>query len=329
MRKIGLDIIGEVPWGFHFAVAYKNISKIGDILVPYFRSGLKNKELCLMITSDIFTPEDFEELMRKQIPDFGKYRKNGQMEIIPYTEWYLQDGQFSKARIAKNAENRLKTLKDSGLEGLRIFGEANWIKNIRFSQFISYEKSVAKLIRNKPIIALCGYCIKNFSAYEALHVACAHKNLAVRSNASWKLIKCFQNRPLREEMSNLKKDLALGESAPQEKEEDLFQIARKQIKKVRVIKGLTQAEIARRVGISQNFVGLIERGARTPGFKTLSKIASVLGFSVKEIVQKIENVPREKDEYVERINGYLNSCTPSEKRLINGFIRVLIKERGK
>ena len=329
MRKIGLGIIGEVPWGFHFAVAYQNISKIGDILVPYFRAGLENKELCVMITSDIFTKGDFEEVMRKNIPNFDKYRKNGRMEVIPFAEWYLQEGKFSKNKVSENVESRRKTLKDSGLKGLRIFGETNWVKNIQFRQFISYEKSVDKLIRNKPIIALCGYCVKNFSAYEALHIVCAHKNVLVKYNASWRLIKCFQNRSLREEMSNLRKDLALGNSAPQNKEEDLFQIARKQIKKIRVMKGLTQAEIAHRVGISQNFIGLIERGERTPGFKTLGKIAFALGFSVKEIVQKIENVPKEKNGYVERINGYLNGCTPSEKRLINGFIRVLIKERRK
>ena len=329
MRKTGLDIIGEIPWGFHFAVAYKNISKIGDILIPYFRAGLENKELCIMITSDIFTGEDFEELMKKNVPNFDKYRKNGQMEIIPFTEWYLQEGKFSKNKVTENTGNRLKTLKDSGFEGLRIFGEANWVKSIQFSQFISYEKSVDKLIRNKPIIALCGYCLKNFSAYEALNIVCAHKNLIAKNNASWKLIKCFQNRPLREEMSNLRKDLALGNSAPQNKEEDLFAVARKQIKKIRVMKGLTQAEIAHRVGISQNFVGLIERGERTPGLKTLGKIASTLGFSIKEIIQKIENVPQEKDEYVERIKGCLNGCTPKEQRLVNGFIRVLIKERGK
>jgi len=180
MRKTGLDILGEVPWGFHFAVAYKNISNIGDILVPYFRAGLENKELCIMITSDIFTGEDFEEAMRGNIPNFDKYRQKGRMEVIPFDKWYLQEGKFSKSKVIKNTESRLKTLKDSGLEGLRIFGEANWVKNIQFSQFISYEKSVSKLIRNKPIIALCGYCLKNFSAYEALNVVGAHKSLIVK-----------------------------------------------------------------------------------------------------------------------------------------------------
>ena len=180
MRKTGLDIIGEVPWGFHFAVSYKNISRIGDILVPYFRAGLENKELCVMITSDVFTGEDFEKLARKKIRNFDKYRKTRQMEVVPFSEWYLQNGKFSKDRIAANAESRLKALKGSSLEGLRIFGESSWIKDIRFSQFIAYEKSVNKLIRNKPIIALCGYCLKNFSAYEALNVVGAHKSLIVK-----------------------------------------------------------------------------------------------------------------------------------------------------
>ncbi len=132
-------------------------------------------------------------------------------------------------------------------------------------------------------------------------------------------------------MSTLKKDLQLVGGAPKKEEENMFEVARKQIKRIRRIKGLTQAEVAHRVGISQKFVGLFERGERNLSFKTLNKIAAVLGFSVKEIVQGMKNVtaPKEKDSYVERISGYLNGCTPSEKRLINGFIKVLIKERGK
>ena len=43
-----------------------------------------------------------------------------------------------------------------------------------------------------------------------------------------------------------------------------------------VTNGLTQAELAEKTGLSDNFIGLIERGIKHPTLETLDKIASAL-----------------------------------------------------
>jgi hypothetical protein len=50
MRKSGIDIIGDLPWGAHFCQFYQTKEDLMDILVPYFKAGLENNEFCLWFT---------------------------------------------------------------------------------------------------------------------------------------------------------------------------------------------------------------------------------------------------------------------------------------
>ncbi len=61
------------------------------------------------------------------------------------------------------------------------------------------------------------------------------------------------------------------------------------VKRIRLEKGLTQEELARRAGMSLNGMGHIERGVATdPHFSTLVGIARALGVSVLELVEHVE-----------------------------------------
>ncbi len=52
--------------------------------------------------------------------------------------------------------------------------------------------------------------------------------------------------------------------------------ARKQLKKARKELGLTQAQVAEKVGIIANHYALIERGEKSPSRETLKEIMRVL-----------------------------------------------------
>jgi len=56
------------------------------------------------------------------------------------------------------------------------------------------------------------------------------------------------------------------------------------IQKIRKEKGLTQEELAERIGTSQTWIGYIETGRETPNLKRLHKIARVLGVRVKDLI---------------------------------------------
>jgi len=55
------------------------------------------------------------------------------------------------------------------------------------------------------------------------------------------------------------------------------------IRQVRLDKKLTQSEVAYRVGLDPNYVGLIERGQRNPSFTSILKIANGLGITLAEL----------------------------------------------
>ena len=49
------------------------------------------------------------------------------------------------------------------------------------------------------------------------------------------------------------------------------------IRDLRKSAGMTQAELARRIGLTQNFVAMIESGAREPGDRTIRDICQAFG----------------------------------------------------
>ncbi len=92
MRKSGIDIIGDVPWGAHFCQFYQTKEDLTDILVPFFKAGLENNEFCIWVTSQPLEVEEAKEALEKAIPDIDVYLEKGQIEIIPCTYLYLKKG---------------------------------------------------------------------------------------------------------------------------------------------------------------------------------------------------------------------------------------------
>lgn len=58
------------------------------------------------------------------------------------------------------------------------------------------------------------------------------------------------------------------------------------IKKLREAEGLTQTELAERLGVDQSMISHIENGRKDPGVKLLIDIAEVLHCTTDELVAK-------------------------------------------
>jgi len=57
----------------------------------------------------------------------------------------------------------------------------------------------------------------------------------------------------------------------------------KRIRQLRALKGLTQEGLAEAVGVSTDFISLIERGQRAPSFENLEGLAEALGVKVADL----------------------------------------------
>ncbi len=57
-----------------------------------------------------------------------------------------------------------------------------------------------------------------------------------------------------------------------------------ELKIIRIKQQMTQAELAQKIGVSQNTISLYEVGGRFPSRKNLCKLADALGCDVKDII---------------------------------------------
>jgi transcriptional regulator with XRE-family HTH domain len=61
----------------------------------------------------------------------------------------------------------------------------------------------------------------------------------------------------------------------------------KRLKTLRIDKGLTQLELAERLDMSPNFVGMIERGERNTTVENIFKISRALGIKPSNLFEEL------------------------------------------
>jgi transcriptional regulator with XRE-family HTH domain len=57
------------------------------------------------------------------------------------------------------------------------------------------------------------------------------------------------------------------------------------VRQARAEKGLTQAMVAEKLGMSVAYLSLIERGGRNPPYTTVVEIARVMGYTPRQLLQ--------------------------------------------
>src|SRR3981081_1670870 len=101
LRKTGISVVGDVPWGTHFCYFYETKQDLLDILVPYFKTGLESKEFCLWIisNSELITVEEAKGALGRAVSDLDRYLAEGSIELVSHDQWFLKDGAFDFRRV--------------------------------------------------------------------------------------------------------------------------------------------------------------------------------------------------------------------------------------
>ena len=189
LRKTGLDIIGDVPWGTHYCLFYQTKEDLIDILVPYFKAGLENNEFCILVTSEPLGEKESEKAMRGAMPDFDQYLKRGQIEIVSYDKWYLKDGTFSMQRVLNAWVDKHNQALAKGYDGIRVTTNTAWLKKRDWKSFADHEAQVNSVIHKYQIIAVCTYSIDKCGATEILDVVTRHHPVLVLREGKWEILK--------------------------------------------------------------------------------------------------------------------------------------------
>lgn len=196
LRKTGIEIIGDVAWGEHFCQFYQTRNDLTDILVPYFKAGLQNNEFCMWITSEPLEAESAKDALKKAMPDFEQYYKRGQIEIIPYTEWYLKEGIFESQRVLNGWVHKLNQATSNGYDGLRLTGNTFWLEKKDWRQFTDYEEEVDSVIGRYKILALCTYSLEKCGASEILDVVTNHRFALIKREDRWESIESSERKKI-------------------------------------------------------------------------------------------------------------------------------------
>jgi signal transduction histidine kinase len=212
LRKSGINLIGDVPWGTHFCQFYETKEDLVDILVPYFKAGLENNEYCMLITSDPFSSQEAEKALRKVVTNFDTYLEDGQINILPYDKWYTKDGSFDSDRVLDGWITQLDQALEKGYDGLRLSGNTFWLEKEDWNDFVDYEEAVDGVIGNYKMIALCTYCLDKCNAAEIIDVVNNHEFALVKRKKSWELIETTEHKRTEEELLEAMKKLRKSNS---------------------------------------------------------------------------------------------------------------------
>lgn len=189
-RNSGIVMVGDIPWGSHFCQFYQTKQDLLDVLIPYFRAGLENNEFCVWVTSDFFTTVEAMHAMNQGVSGFPDYLAKGQMEIFPYTDWYLNGGNFDLQRTLRMWQAKHDEALSRGFAGTRVTGAPYWLEGrTDWVDFACYEAEINNVIDGMRLLVLCTYSLEKCGVVEIMEVARSHEFALAMNRGAWQMVK--------------------------------------------------------------------------------------------------------------------------------------------
>lgn len=188
-RNSGITMVGDLPWGSHFCQFYQTQQDLLDVLVPYFQAGLEGNELCVWVTSDFLTTDEAKAALSDGVPEMPQYLKNGQIEVFPYTDWYLKGGDFDLQRTLDMWMEKHNRALEQGYSGLRVSGNPYWIDNKKdWDDFAAYEAEINNVIGGTKLLVLCTYSLEKCGVVEIMDVVRNHEFALAMTRGEWQVV---------------------------------------------------------------------------------------------------------------------------------------------
>ncbi len=190
-------MVDDLPWGSHFCQFYQQTGDLIEMLVPYFRAGLQNNELCVWVIPEGLDAEDARNALKKGVRRISDYIDKGQIEIIPYNMWYARGGKSGKAVIS-----RVNKAVTSGFDGLRLACSAFHEKSGR--TFSCHGDAV---ISRYNAVAVFTYPRDEFDAIGLMEVVKKHRFALVRNAGRWEIIESSEARTIKDALQRSEEKL--------------------------------------------------------------------------------------------------------------------------
>ena len=191
LRDTGLPAIGRVPWGSHFCIFYETKRDLLDILVPYFKAGVRDNELCVCYggSYEFHTIPEAKQRLSKKLPQLDELVKAGKMEILERKDWFGDAANISIPRTLNRFQKKVASALRRGFSGLRGHGSSPWLKlHVGESGFRNYEQELDLLLANQPAICLCTFPLFLTGAEQILDTARTHHFALTVRHGKWKKV---------------------------------------------------------------------------------------------------------------------------------------------
>jgi C4-dicarboxylate-specific signal transduction histidine kinase len=207
LRKTGVDVVGDMPWGTHFCLFYETTADLLEITVSYCKAGLESGEFCLWVVAEPLTVEDATQAMHRAVPNSDRYFSDHSIEIVAARDWYLQDGAFDLNRVIRGWNEKLTGASARGYAGVRVTGDTAWLEKKDWKDFCEYEESLNQAVANQRLTILCTYPLAACGAGEILDVVRTHQFAVTNRRGNWDVIETAGHKQAKAEIKRLNEEL--------------------------------------------------------------------------------------------------------------------------
>jgi signal transduction histidine kinase len=209
LRKTGISVVGDLPWGAHFCYFYQTKQDLLDILIPYFKIGLENKEFCLWVisNSELLTVEEAKSELRNALPDLDRYVAERSIEVVGHEEWFLSGKTFDPHTVANRFRKKLNDALARGYAGMRVNGSPAWLHDAGPQELRKFEAELDKLFPNERTIASCTYPLATIGADEIFDVVRTHQFAIARRQGEWEVLETPELIQAKQEIRRLNEEL--------------------------------------------------------------------------------------------------------------------------
>jgi C4-dicarboxylate-specific signal transduction histidine kinase len=207
MRKTGVDVVGDMPWGTHFCFFYETQADLLETLIAYCKAGLEDQEFCLWVVAEPLTGEDATHALKRAVPDLDQYLADHSIEIVAARDWYLQDGTFDLNRVISGWNEKLARASARGYAGVRVTGDTAWLEKKDWKDFCEYEESLNQAIAGQRLAVLCTYPLAACGAAEILDVVRTHQFAVTKRRGTWDVIETAGHKQAKAEIKRLNEEL--------------------------------------------------------------------------------------------------------------------------
>ena len=207
MRKSGIDVLGDMPWGTHFCLFYETREDILETLVPYCKAGLEGQEFCLWVVAEPITVDEAARALTRAVPDLDRYLADHSIEIVSARDWYLEGGTFDLDRVLGGWNDKLADALARGYAGVRVTGDTAWLEKKDWKDFCEYEAALNGSIANQRLAVLCTYPLAACGAAEILDVVRNHQFATAKRHGTWDVLETPALKQAKAEIKRLNEEL--------------------------------------------------------------------------------------------------------------------------